>query len=286
MLPADPRETRRRDLTAIHRAQGRDPCSRPRHPFPSGHQGPAQGDAAGGRQAGHPVRGGGGGGRWHRRHPHHHRPLQAVDRGPLRPPVRAGVLPRREGQARRTRRRDRPGHAGRHPLRAPGRAARVGPRRLGGGQARGRSPLRRAAGRRVHGRGLHAALGHDAHLRRVRQLRPRIAGGGARRHQALRQCQARADRRRLGADPRHRGETGPRRRPLEPGGHGPLRVHPGDLRQARTGDTFKGGRFDTGTIPAYLETIVELALARPDLGPAFATFLVDVCRREGLTGAL
>jgi UTP--glucose-1-phosphate uridylyltransferase len=51
------------------------------------------------------------------------------------------------------------------------------------------------------------------------------------------------------------------------------------------GATFKGGRFDTGTIPAYLETIVELALARPDLGPAFATFLADVCRREGLTGA-
>ncbi len=53
--------------------------------------------------------------------------------------------------------------------------------------------------------------------------------------------------------------------------------------QAVYGATFKGGRFDTGTVPAYLETIVELALARSDLGPGFAAFLADVCRREGIT---
>ncbi|MGI8710876.1 MAG: UTP--glucose-1-phosphate uridylyltransferase GalU [Acidimicrobiales bacterium] len=52
--------------------------------------------------------------------------------------------------------------------------------------------------------------------------------------------------------------------------------------QAVYGATFDGGRFDTGTVPAYLETIVELALVRPDLGPAFRTFLAGLCRREGL----
>ena len=54
--------------------------------------------------------------------------------------------------------------------------------------------------------------------------------------------------------------------------------------QAVYGATFDGGRFDTGTVPAYLETIVELALLRSDLGPAFRTFLADLCRREGLDG--
>ncbi len=52
--------------------------------------------------------------------------------------------------------------------------------------------------------------------------------------------------------------------------------------QAVYGATFEGGRHDTGTVPAYLETIVELALARPDLAPEFRTFLADVARREGL----
>lgn len=48
------------------------------------------------------------------------------------------------------------------------------------------------------------------------------------------------------------------------------------------GATFSGGRHDTGTVPAYLETIVELALTRSDIGPGFRTFLAEVCRREGL----
>jgi len=52
--------------------------------------------------------------------------------------------------------------------------------------------------------------------------------------------------------------------------------------QAVYGVTFSGGRWDTGTVPAYLQTIVELALERPDLGPEFATFLADLCRRRGL----
>ena len=51
--------------------------------------------------------------------------------------------------------------------------------------------------------------------------------------------------------------------------------------QAVYGSTFKGGRYDTGTIPAYLETIVELALQRDDIGPEFGRFLVEATRRYG-----
>ena len=53
--------------------------------------------------------------------------------------------------------------------------------------------------------------------------------------------------------------------------------------QAVYGATFDGGRYDTGTVPAYLQTIVELALERPDLGPEFGRFLADICRRHDLT---
>lgn len=52
--------------------------------------------------------------------------------------------------------------------------------------------------------------------------------------------------------------------------------------QAVYGVTFEGGRYDTGTVPAYLQTIVELALQRDDLRDEFGTFLADICRREGL----
>ncbi len=52
--------------------------------------------------------------------------------------------------------------------------------------------------------------------------------------------------------------------------------------QAVYGVTFSGGRWDTGTVPAYLQTIVELALQREDLGPEFGAFLADLVRREGL----
>jgi UTP--glucose-1-phosphate uridylyltransferase len=52
--------------------------------------------------------------------------------------------------------------------------------------------------------------------------------------------------------------------------------------QAVYGSVFEGGRYDTGTVPAYLETIVEMALEREDLGPAFGEFLAQVCKRRGL----
>ena len=52
--------------------------------------------------------------------------------------------------------------------------------------------------------------------------------------------------------------------------------------QAVYGVTFESGRYDTGTVPSYLQTIVELALEREDLGPEFGVFLADLCRRKGL----
>lgn len=55
--------------------------------------------------------------------------------------------------------------------------------------------------------------------------------------------------------------------------------------QAVYGATFDGGRYDTGTIPAYLETIVELALQREDIGPEFGRFLASVCERHGLSAS-
>ncbi len=59
--------------------QGRHSRRRTRDTLPSRHQGDAQGDAAGRRQAGHPVRRRGGRAGRHRRHPGHHRPQQERD---------------------------------------------------------------------------------------------------------------------------------------------------------------------------------------------------------------
>ncbi|MEM9134543.1 MAG: UTP--glucose-1-phosphate uridylyltransferase GalU [Actinomycetota bacterium] len=50
------------------------------------------------------------------------------------------------------------------------------------------------------------------------------------------------------------------------------------------GFTFAEGRFDTGKKIDYLRAVVELALERPDLGPAFREILAEVAQREGLTG--
>jgi len=48
------------------------------------------------------------------------------------------------------------------------------------------------------------------------------------------------------------------------------------------GYTFSEGRFDTGKKIDYLRAVVELALERPDLGPAFREILAEVAVREGL----
>jgi UTP--glucose-1-phosphate uridylyltransferase len=48
------------------------------------------------------------------------------------------------------------------------------------------------------------------------------------------------------------------------------------------GHVFVEGRYDVGDKLDYLRATVELALLRPDLGPAFRTFLTDLARREKL----
>ncbi len=48
------------------------------------------------------------------------------------------------------------------------------------------------------------------------------------------------------------------------------------------GFTFSEGRYDTGKKDDYLRAVVELTLARDDLGPGFRDLLAEVCRREGL----
>ncbi|MEZ5341900.1 MAG: UTP--glucose-1-phosphate uridylyltransferase GalU [Acidimicrobiales bacterium] len=52
--------------------------------------------------------------------------------------------------------------------------------------------------------------------------------------------------------------------------------------QRMLGVTFTEGRYDTGKKIDYLRAVVDFALQRPDLGPAFREILVDVVTREGL----
>ncbi len=55
-------------------------------------------------------------------------------------------------------------------------------------------------------------------------------------------------------------------------------------RESMLGYTFTEGRFDTGKKGDYLRAVVEMALARPDLGPEFRTLLGEIAAREGLSG--
>ena len=87
-------------MLALRRAQGRDPGSGTGHAVPPGDQGDAQGDAAGRRQAGDPVRRRGGGRRRPRGRAVHHRSQQASARGPLRPQLRARAGAPRQGRRR------------------------------------------------------------------------------------------------------------------------------------------------------------------------------------------
>ena len=100
-------------------SQGRHPRRGARHPLPAGDQEPAQGDAPRRRQAVDPVRGRRGGPCRAHRHPDHHRPGQARDRGPLRPQLRARVLPGAAGQARAAQGGAGVLRARRHPLHPP-----------------------------------------------------------------------------------------------------------------------------------------------------------------------
>jgi UTP--glucose-1-phosphate uridylyltransferase len=50
--------------------------------------------------------------------------------------------------------------------------------------------------------------------------------------------------------------------------------------QAVYGYTFEHGRYDTGTVLAYIKTTIELAMERPDLAPELGPFLANLCRRQ------
>ena len=125
------------------RDQGGHPRRGPGHPVPARDQGDAQGDAAGRRQAGHPVRRGGGGRRRARRRPDDHRPQQAAiedhfDRATSsRRCSRPRATPTGSAQVRESSR------ARHRPLRPPGRPEGPRPRRaLRGGARRATSRSR------------------------------------------------------------------------------------------------------------------------------------------------
>ena len=80
--------------------QGRDPGRRSGHPVPAGHEGRAQGTAAGRRPAGAAVHRRGGRRGRHQRRPAGHRPGQDLDGRPLRPPARPGGPAGGEGRPR------------------------------------------------------------------------------------------------------------------------------------------------------------------------------------------
>jgi UTP--glucose-1-phosphate uridylyltransferase len=53
-------------------------------------------------------------------------------------------------------------------------------------------------------------------------------------------------------------------------------------RESFFGLPFESGRYDTGNKLDWLRATVEVALAHPELGPAFRVALTDIARREGL----
>lgn len=73
---------------------------------------------------------------------------------------------------------------------------------------------------------------------------------------------------------------------IEPGRGGELQLTDAIallLEEQRVyGRVCQGGRYDVGQKLDFLRANVELALDRPDLGPAFAEFLVECLRRRGL----
>lgn len=73
---------------------------------------------------------------------------------------------------------------------------------------------------------------------------------------------------------------------LVPGAGGELQLTDAiDIAAAEAGVyglTFSGGRFDTGNKLDYLRAVVELAMERDDLAPAFGRFLAEIVERHQL----
>ncbi len=72
---------------------------------------------------------------------------------------------------------------------------------------------------------------------------------------------------------------------VQPGYGGEIQLTDALAKLVRTqgvyGYTFDKGRYDIGMKIDYLRATVEIALQRPDLGPAFREFLRELCGRDG-----
>ena len=198
--------------------------------------------------------------------------------------------------------------AGRHPLRAPGRAARPRPRGRRGRKHVGDEPFVVLLGDDIMDDDSHAARRHDrAHERTGASVI------------ALKECPPEEiSALRLRARPsassddelvriaRHRREAASRRGAVEPGGHGPLRVHARDLRRHRAGAAGRGRRdpahrrhraaarasrrstaarsSEAATTSATSSTTCEPPSSSRSSGrtsgPAFRAFLADLAKRE------
>ena len=268
------------------------------HEVPARYQGPAQGDAAGRRPAGDPVRGGRGRACRHRRHPHHHGPRQAQPRGPLRPVDRArGDRSRRRAStscsprcgawptwptsttSARARR-----WAWATPCRWPASTWAASPSWSCSATTSWTSAPPCSAD-------MITAYGDTASsVVAFKSFPPEeISSYGCAEAEPT-------DDRQPGTAAGHRREAQARGRAQRPGRHGPLPVHARDLRRLdRTkpgvggeiqltdaiaillaeqpvyGFVFDEGRFDIGKKLDYLRATVELALDRDDLGPEFAS---------------
>ena len=221
---------------AFQRHQGGHPRRRARHPLPAGHQGAAQGDAAGRRQAGHPVRGGGGGA-----------PpasttsssspaaTSAASRTTSTATSSSSTTCSAKGKHERARARscELAELADIHYVRQGeplglGHAVSVARKHVGD------EPFVVHAGRRHHGRRLHGAHRHDRRPRRARARRSSPSWRcPPRRSRAYGCAEVESSDDELCRITEIVEKPAARGRPVEPGGDGPLRVHARDLRQDR-----------------------------------------------------
>ena len=230
---------------------------------------------------------------------HHHRPLQADARGPLRPRLRARV-PARAARASTTSVDElrRPGRAGRHPLRAPGRAAGPRPRRRrwpAGTSAT--SPFAVLLGDELMADGGRAARGHDRHPRphgrsvialkevrgrgdlplRLRRARARSATGWCRFSTWSRSPSRRTPRRTsrswaATSSPPEIFDDARRVRPASAArSSSPTPWAPCSREQRCSATTFTEGRYDIGQKLDYLRGHRRAGPRPPELGPDFGS---------------
>lgn len=204
------------------------PGRRLRHSFPPGHQGHAQGNAAGGEQAADPVRGGGGAGSRPFRDRHRHRPRQAFAGRPLRHQLRAGTPDPQHRQGKVPGRHpsaDRRVHLRLHP---PGGDEGPRPRHPHRSSADRRRAVRRGPGRRPvpEPRRRQRAEADGQAVQPVPLLHRGDPGSAAGRDQQVRRDRRRDDPRRYLPGEHHGREAEAGRGAVEPGDHRPLHPDP------------------------------------------------------------